>query len=109
MDDVSTSVAEQVSTTQCGDSAEAERQLEPGFEEAAPIGEECGGFTHYAVLNGPADPNHDINHNWKLYNAAYKPPKQLELEAWDRLEAATGLDSLVCLRALLALKAGGAK
>lgn len=69
---------------------------QPGREDSTPIGKECGGYTHYAVLNGPADPNHDISHNWKLYNEGYKTPSDAAYEAAQRLAAATGLDHLDC-------------
>ena len=181
MDNISTSVAGQVPTTQCAETAADPRQLErmkpiagtitwipiastlppppedaylaywnpcdgmhfgywdedEGFmtghpftrthfngkgvgQDAEPIGEECSSFTHYAVLRGPADPDHDINHNWRLYSAGYKPPQEIRWEKADRLEEATGCTGIDALKALsaangdehialAALKAGGAK
>jgi len=72
----------------------------PGREDATPIGKDCGGYTHYAVLNGPDDPDHDISHNWKLYNSGYKTPGDLEYEKLERVGTASGLHALDCLGVL---------
>jgi hypothetical protein len=132
MDDVSTSVAGQEPTTQCGEAANTARQLERmkpimGALAWIPIGSDHPppAFDDHLVFWNPCDGCDfgywdDINHNWRLYSAGYKPPQEIRWEKADRLEESTGCTGVEALKALsaangdeqlalAALKAGGAK